>query len=170
MPFCFQTTRGYWWDAARAFVRPKAGLGDAHTRQRTRLLAVDRRASSQSFTLDTWGKPSILEDIMTAKRMIYITAADMTRLRSLVTDQKNSREDLKILNAELDRAQVVAPAEIPRDVITKNSKAHLRELLTDDVMTYTLVFPDLADYDARRISVLALIGTAMLGQREIRVV
>lgn len=124
------------------------------------------RASHHCFTHDTHDKQLTLEHIMTSKRTIYITAADMTRLRSLVTDQKNSREDLKILNAELDRAQVVAPAEIPRDVITMNSKARLRELLTDDVMTYTLVFPDLADYEARRISVLAPIGTAMLGQRE----
>jgi regulator of nucleoside diphosphate kinase len=33
-------------------------------------------------------------------------------------------------------------------------------------MTYTLVFPEQADYEVRRISVLAPIGTAMLGQRE----
>jgi len=61
---------------------------------------------------------------------------------------------------------VVAPEDIPQDIITMNSTAQLRELLTDDVMTYTLVFPDRADYEAGRISVLAPIGTAMLGQRE----
>jgi len=103
---------------------------------------------------------------MSNNRTIYITAADMAKLRALVANQKNSREDLKTLSAELDRAQVVVPKEVPRDVITMNSKAQLRELLTNDVMTYTLVFPDLADYEARRISVLAPIGTAMLGQRE----
>lgn len=103
---------------------------------------------------------------MSNNRTIYITAADMAKLRALVASQKNSREDLKTLSAELDRAQVVVPKEVPRDVITMNSKAQLRELLTNDVMTYTLVFPDLADYEARRISVLAPIGTAMLGQRE----
>lgn len=103
---------------------------------------------------------------MTNNRMIYITAADMARLRSLVADQRNSREELKTLKSELDRARVVASGEIPRDVITMNSKARLREVQTDDVMTYTLVFPELADYEARRISVLAPIGTAMLGQRE----
>lgn len=103
---------------------------------------------------------------MTAERSIYITAQDMTRLRSLVAALKNSREDVKALSAELDRAHVVIPAEIPRNVITMNSKARLRELVTEDVMTYTLVFPDQADYEARRISVLAPIGMAMLGQRE----
>lgn len=103
---------------------------------------------------------------MTNNRTIYITTADMARLRALVANLNNSPEARKTLIAELDRARVVAPGEIPRDVITMNSKAQLRELLTDDVMTYTLVFPERADYEARRISVLAPIGTAMLGQRE----
>jgi len=78
----------------------------------------------------------------------------------------NAGEALGKLAAELDRARVVAPDEIPQEIITMNSTAQLRELLTDDVMTYTLVFPDRADYEAGRISVLAPIGTAMLGQRE----
>ncbi len=102
---------------------------------------------------------------MSDDRTIYITTADMTRLRALLTSQKNAGEALEKLAAELDRARVVAPEEIPRDIITMNSTAQLRELLTDDVMTYTLVFPDRADYEAGRISVLAPIGTAMLGQR-----
>lgn len=106
------------------------------------------------------------EDTRTSNRTIYVTAADMRRLRTLVTNRQNSREDLRALSGELDRARVVAPDEIPADVITMNSKARLRELLTDDVMTYTLVFPDLADYESRRISILAPIGTAMLGHRE----
>ncbi|MBE7499052.1 MAG: nucleoside diphosphate kinase regulator [Verrucomicrobiales bacterium] len=111
--------------------------------------------------------PSIaLAQARTSDRTIYVTAADMRRLRALVTDQRNSRDDLRALSAELDRARVVAPAEIPADVITMNSKARLRELLTDDVMTYTLVFPDRADYESRQILVLAPIGTAMLGHRE----
>ncbi|HOC00648.1 MAG TPA: nucleoside diphosphate kinase regulator [Verrucomicrobiota bacterium] len=103
---------------------------------------------------------------MSDDRTIYITTADMTRLRALLTSQKNAGEALEKLAAELDRARVVAPEEIPQDIITMNSTAQLRELLTDDVMTYTLVFPDRADYEAGRISVLAPIGTAMLGQRE----
>jgi len=103
---------------------------------------------------------------MTANRTIYITATDMTRLRALLAERRDPREDIKTLAAELSRAQVVNSSEIPRNVITMNSKARLREVETDDVMTYTLVFPDQADYEARRISVLAPIGTAMLGQSE----
>lgn len=103
---------------------------------------------------------------MNHRRTIYITAADMARLRSLVARSGKTREELRMLEAELARARVIAPSDLPGDVITMNSEARLRELKTGDVMTYTLVFPERADYQARRISVLAPIGTAMLGQRE----
>ncbi len=46
-----------------------------------------------------------------------------------------------------------------------NSKVHLLDLETKEEMTYTLVFPDAADIIAGKISVLAPIGTAMLGYR-----
>lgn len=101
----------------------------------------------------------------TMNRTIYITQADMNRLRSLMESMKSSREDLKTLRTELDQAMVVAPSEIPADVITMNSKAQLRDLEDNEVMTYTLVFPAKANVDEGLISVLAPVGTAMLGHR-----
>lgn len=101
----------------------------------------------------------------TMKRTIYITQADMTRLRKLIESMSSSRDDLQKLSAELNQAEVVAPAEIPNDVITMNSKAQLLDLEDNELMTYTLVFPGKADVDAGLISVLAPIGTAMLGHR-----
>ncbi len=104
--------------------------------------------------------------INTIKRTIYITRADMTRLRSLITEAKGTRDDLSSLRTELDHAQVVEPADIPGDVITMNSQARLRDLQSGELMTFTLVFPEHASIEHERISVLAPIGTAMLGQRE----
>ena len=101
----------------------------------------------------------------TMNRTIYITQADMTRLRSLFESMKSSREDLKALRGELDHANVVTSADIPPDVITMNSKAQLRDLSDDEAMTYTLVFPGKASADDGLISILAPIGTAMLGRR-----
>ncbi len=98
-------------------------------------------------------------------RTIYITEADEKRLRPLIGSMKNSREDLRALEAELKQARVVPPGEIPPDVITMNSKARLRDLETGEEMIYTLVFPDRASVEEGRISVIAPIGTAMLGQR-----
>lgn len=101
---------------------------------------------------------------MTA-RMIFITEADMKRLRPLVESMRNSRDDLRMLQQELERARVVVPQEVPADVVTMNSKARVRDVATDEEMTYTLVFPDQADIEQGKISVVAPIGTAMLGQR-----
>ncbi|MGV3773244.1 MAG: nucleoside diphosphate kinase regulator [Verrucomicrobiales bacterium] len=101
----------------------------------------------------------------TIQRTIYITEADMSRLRSLIATLNSSREDISKLRAELDQAKVVAQSQIPNDVITMNSKAQLRDLEDDELMTYTLVFPGKANIDEGAISVLAPIGTAMLGHR-----
>lgn len=104
--------------------------------------------------------------INTAKRSIYITKADMTRLRSLIASAKPGRDDLGSLRSELDHGHTVEPDQIPADVITMNSQARLQDLETGEIMTFTLVFPEQASIEHDRISVLAPIGTAMLGQRE----
>lgn len=98
-------------------------------------------------------------------RTIYITNTDMRRLQPLIETMKSSRDDLRGLQAELEHARVVAPAEVPPDVITMNSKARLRDLETGEEVTYTLVFPDQANIEQGRISVVAPVGTAMLGHR-----
>ena len=98
-------------------------------------------------------------------RTIYITQPDMRRLRSLIESSKTSSKEVHALESELEHAQVVAPEAIPADVITMNSKAKLRDISDDEQLTYTLVFPAMANIDEGKISVLAPIGTAMLGQR-----
>ncbi|MCG3118035.1 MAG: Regulator of nucleoside diphosphate kinase [bacterium] len=102
-------------------------------------------------------------------KTIYITDNDAKRLRQLLEVAKRSQyygsDNLQNLGAELNRATVVASKDIPHDVITMNSKVHLLDLETKEAMTYTLVFPDAADIIEGKISVLAPIGTAMLGYR-----
>lgn len=98
-------------------------------------------------------------------RVIYITEADMKRLRPLIEGMKNSRDDLRGLQAELEHARVVTPTDVPPDVITMNSKARLRDLDTGEEMIFTLAFPGNASIEHDRISVVAPIGTAMLGHR-----
>jgi regulator of nucleoside diphosphate kinase len=46
-----------------------------------------------------------------------------------------------------------------------NSTAQVRDLKTNEIMTFTLVFPAAANIDDGKISVLAPVGTAMLGHR-----
>ena len=102
-------------------------------------------------------------------RTIYITEYDLERLRELIDEarrlDRRGSEYLDSLDAELARGIVVAPKEVPADVITMNSTLHLLDLDTGEEMVYTLVFPQDADITQSKISVLAPIGTAMLGYR-----
>ncbi len=100
---------------------------------------------------------------------IYITQADAEKIRVLLweagaSDYRGSPY-LKQLRQELDRAVIVEPQNIPSDVITMNSTAVLADAETGEEMIYTLVFPDQADLAQGKISILAPIGTAMLGYR-----
>ena len=101
---------------------------------------------------------------------IYITELDYNRLSGLIdrTRERNGtdREYLNKLEAELDRAEIVERQDIPRDVITMRSKVRLKDLVSGESNTYSLVFPTEADSAEGKISVLAPIGTAILGYRQ----
>ena len=103
---------------------------------------------------------------MTGKT-IHITEFDLARLRRLLWDAQSTHyrksEYLERLQEEIDRAKIVPPREIPGNVITMNSTACLEDLDTGEEEAYTLVFPEDADIEQGKISVLAPIGTAMLG-------
>jgi len=100
---------------------------------------------------------------------IYITHSDLTRLKELlqvgIISAGRDLESLENLHRELDRAHIVRPTVVPHDVVTMNSRVRLRDLETNVEKTYTLVFPSEANLERRRISVLAPIGTAILGYR-----
>lgn len=94
---------------------------------------------------------------MIARRRIFITEDDMARLRELVRQGKmaahKDRNHLIELDGELERAEVIGAGEVMPDVDSGTSTV------------YTLVFPVDADIEQKRISVLAPIGTALLGFR-----
>lgn len=65
----------------------------------------------------------------------------------------------------LGAGKLVAPAAVPKGVVTMNSRVRVRDVKLDEVETYTLVYPDDADIELGRLSVLAPLGTALLGAR-----
>lgn len=101
-------------------------------------------------------------------RNIVITEFDRARLIPLIGEMvaAGAADGLSELLAELDRAQIVAPSEVPSDVVTMNSRVTLVDRETSERMEVTLVFPADADAAAGRISVLAPVGTAIIGYRE----
>lgn len=100
---------------------------------------------------------------------IYVTEPDYRRLIGLIeiTRDRNGVdiEYLNTLQAELDRAEIVDPKRIPANVITMRSKVRLKDLVSGDANVYSLVFPTEANLSEGKISVLAPIGTAILGYK-----
>lgn len=69
------------------------------------------------------------------------------------------------LNAELDRAQMCTPQNMPHNVVTMNSKVKFRDLTTGEVRVRTLVYPAQMTDSATQLSVLAPVGAALIGLR-----
>jgi len=101
--------------------------------------------------------------------IIVVTESDYVRLLSLVRSFRRRHqcdtERLNELENELNRATIVDLNEVPADVVTMNSRVRIKDLSSGRELTYQIVFPKDADISQNRISVLAPIGTALLGYR-----
>jgi len=104
------------------------------------------------------------------KRPIVVTESDERILRGLLSRQTEEsirdQAHLLELQSELERACILPADELPSDVITLNSQVRVLDLERRRRSDYTLVLPLESDVSARRISVLAPLGTALLGFRE----
>lgn len=96
---------------------------------------------------------------------ILITQGDLLRLADLLRRCLPTWPYLATLERQLRDATVVAPADIPPDVVTMGSRFRFTDRRTGVSETFRLVYPDEADLDRGRLSVFAPIGTAVLGRR-----
>jgi len=69
-------------------------------------------------------------------------------------------------NAKLWGAEIVEPDSVPPDVVTMRSRVRVLDMVSGHESTYTICYPVEANLDAGKLSVLAPIGTALLGYRE----
>ena len=100
---------------------------------------------------------------------IVVTQPDLERLRAILGSRSGSqhdREHLLDLREELDQARIVGEEEVSADVVTLQSKVRVRDRETGTPTDYTLVSPAHADVRSGHVSVLAPLGTALLGYRE----
>ena len=101
-------------------------------------------------------------------KSVVITEADFDRLSGLVHSRMGRvcyGPLATALEQELRDGEVVSPTSVPKAVVTMNSKVRIRDLRSDDHEVYTLVFPQQADINDGRLSVLAPLGTALLGAK-----
>ena len=103
-------------------------------------------------------------------RSIHITGQDMLRLRQLLIAAdcvtNRDQEHLAALWRELDRATLVSAEDVPPDIVTMCTQVRIRDLDSGEQSDCTLVYPWEADVASNHVSVLAPLGTALLGYRE----
>jgi regulator of nucleoside diphosphate kinase len=103
-----------------------------------------------------------------SKNDLVISSFDKERLTRLLQETDASaadRAELEDLTREIERGAEVRPEEIPPDVVTMNSTVRLTDLESGSRHLYTIVFPSDADSEKGKISILAPLGTALLGYR-----
>jgi regulator of nucleoside diphosphate kinase len=132
-------------------------------------------ASAPRFKLNGLRRRRLEKEDSVTEKKIYVTDSDLQRLKTLLHDNwRDRREDVGDLNRldyELERASVVTPKEVSKDVVTMNSRVRLRDLDSGDAVEFSLVYPSQpyaagSDHLAEMtVSVLAPIGTAILGNR-----
>ncbi len=97
---------------------------------------------------------------------VVITDLDSDRLNSICQSPRYRATYgmlLTDLRAEMAGARVVPALGVPREVVTMRSTVRLRDLESGEEETFTLVYPNEADIDNGKLSVLAPLGTALLG-------
>ncbi|SDV09631.1 nucleoside diphosphate kinase regulator [Pseudomonas mucidolens] len=99
---------------------------------------------------------------MTAPSII-LTRLDVQRLEHLIDRLGDEFPGVEALQAELDRADVVGHDEVPATVVTMNASVHCREQGSGKDYHLTVVYPKDANADAGKISILAPMGSALLG-------
>lgn len=95
---------------------------------------------------------------------IVITELDLERLEKLIESlPKGSFPGKEALEAELLRADVVDSHDIPDTVVTMNSTVRFVVNESQEEFSLTLVYPKDADNSGDKISILAPVGSALLG-------
>lgn len=97
-----------------------------------------------------------------------ITKQDRDRLKACISKASARSRDgahLKALSGLLARLKVVEQKAIGGDIVTMNSRVKIMDIDTKETLSVTLVYPEDADMELGRMSVLSPIGTAILGYR-----
>jgi regulator of nucleoside diphosphate kinase len=101
---------------------------------------------------------------MNSRPNIVISSLDAERLEALLASlPKGTFPGRADLEAELARADIVEPKDIPSTVVTMNSTVRFRVESSAEEFTLTLVYPKDIDSSSGKISILAPVGSALLG-------
>lgn len=101
-----------------------------------------------------------------AKPAIIISQQDLQRLETMLEHQSKLTPTMQHLEDELARADVVAPQEIPENVVTMNARVKITIASANEPTEIILVYPHDFRGDKGQVNVLAPVGAAILGLSE----
>lgn len=93
--------------------------------------------------------------------VILMTERDYLRIKHILSFQNST--EYENLEVELDRAKIVDDSEIPEGLVKMDTKFKFEVLQEEKTMTVTIVYPEDADFAQGKISVLAPLGSALIG-------
>jgi regulator of nucleoside diphosphate kinase len=103
----------------------------------------------------------------TRRPQITLSEQDAERLERLLESLPDSAFPGKAqLEAELSRADILDPHQMPPNVVTMNSRVRFKVQSSAEEFTLTLVYPKDVDGSGGTISILAPVGSALLGLAE----
>lgn len=98
---------------------------------------------------------------------VVLCESDFKKLQDFVGSQSSQAQaDEMSLAYELGRAIVVKDDSIPQHTVRLNSTVEIESVDTNKKTKCTIVMPSEADIAKKRISVIAPLGTALIGFRE----
>src|ERR1044072_8065223 len=108
--------------------------------------------------------------MQTTKEQLIVKKDDYNIITTYLKNGRNrssfDRYNVMELEAELKKAKLVSKENFPDTIVGLNSTAISKDIETNRVLSITIVTPDKADISKNKISVLAPIGTALLGFRK----
>jgi len=103
-------------------------------------------------------------------KKLIINRLDAERIRQNISKFKSGKpysvSDIERLVEELNRAIVMAPEEIPSDIITMHSVVKVKYVNNDKSVTIQLVYPEEANVKENKVSIFVPIATALLGYKK----
>ena len=102
--------------------------------------------------------------VVNPKPPITLSSLDVDRIEALLAAIPASAFPGKAdLQAEIDRADIIAPENMPSDVVTMNSVVKFAITESGKEFVLNLVYPRDMDGSADKVSIFAPVGSALLG-------
>ncbi len=101
---------------------------------------------------------------MSRKPQLILSSLDVDRLEALLANLSPTAFPGKAdLEAEIARADIVEPSDIPANVVTMNSTVTFDMAESGKQFQLTLVYPKDLDGSTDKVSIFAPVGSALLG-------